>query len=152
MACIQSVTHSEKICYSVKYTQEQISPGFKSKCKKKPKYRNCCCCLVTKSCRTLCDPLNYSPVRLLCSWDFPGKKLKWVAIPFSRRSSQPKDQIHVSCIGRWVAYHWATRESPNYNKTIYLITLSIWKKGIPFWTRCKIQIQKGKRLNMWHKV
>ena len=32
----------------------------------------CCCCSVTKSCRTLlfCDPMV---CRLLCPWDFPGK-------------------------------------------------------------------------------
>ena len=31
------------------------------------------CCLVIKSCPTLCDPLDCSPARLLCPWDFPGK-------------------------------------------------------------------------------
>ena len=29
---------------------------------------NCCCCLLTKSCST-CDPMDYSPARLLCPWD-----------------------------------------------------------------------------------
>ena len=35
--------------------------------------------------------------------------LVWVAMPFSRRSSQPRDRTHVSCvscIGRQVLYHW----------------------------------------------
>ena len=34
---------------------------------------------------------------------------EWVAISFSRGSSLPRDQTHisyVSCIGRWVLYHW----------------------------------------------
>ena len=34
--------------------------------------------------------------------------LEWVAMPFSRGSSQPKDQTHisyVSCTGRRVLYH-----------------------------------------------
>ena len=31
--------------------------------------------------------------------------LEWVAMPFSRGSSQPRDQISVSCIGRQVLYH-----------------------------------------------
>ena len=26
----------------------------------------------TKLCLTLCDPMDYSPARLLCSWDLPG--------------------------------------------------------------------------------
>ena len=29
-------------------------------------------------------------------------------IPFSRGSSQPRNQTHVSCIGRQILYHWAT--------------------------------------------
>ena len=36
--------------------------------------------------------------------------LEWVAISFSRESSQPRDRTHVSCIGRQVLYQWATRE------------------------------------------
>ena len=31
--------------------------------------------------------------------------LEWVAISFSRASSQPRDQAQVSCIDRWVLYH-----------------------------------------------
>ena len=27
-------------------------------------------------------------------------------------SSQIRDQTHVSCIGRWILYHGATREAP----------------------------------------
>ena len=36
-----------------------------------------------------------------------------VAISFSRGSSWPRDQtsISVSCIGRWILYHWATWEA-----------------------------------------
>ena len=37
--------------------------------------------------------------------------LEWGAVPFSRGSSQPRDQTHISCIGRWVLYHWATWEA-----------------------------------------
>ena len=29
--------------------------------------------LVAWLCRTLCDPTDHSPTRLLCPWDFPGK-------------------------------------------------------------------------------
>ena len=41
-------------------------------------------CLVTELC-------PFSTTRLLCLWDFPGKILEWVAISFSRESSQPRD-------------------------------------------------------------
>ena len=36
--------------------------------------------------------------------------LEWVAISFARGSSQSRDRTLVSCIGRWILYHWATRE------------------------------------------
>ena len=34
-----------------------------------------------------------------------------VIISFSIGSSQPRDQTHMSCIGRWILYHWTTREA-----------------------------------------
>ena len=34
--------------------------------------------------------------------------LEWVAISFSRGSSQSRDQTCVFCIGRRILYHWAT--------------------------------------------
>ena len=37
--------------------------------------------------------------------------LGWVAISFFRGSSQIRDRTHISCIGRWILYHWATRET-----------------------------------------
>ena len=38
--------------------------------------------------------------------------LKWVAFPFSRWSSQPRDQTHVSHIAGGFFTSWATREAP----------------------------------------
>ena len=38
---------------------------------------------------------------------FQARILEWVAIPFSRGSSRPRDRTHVSCIScRQVLYHW----------------------------------------------
>ena len=43
---------------------------------------------------------------------FPRPRiLEWVAISFSRESSRPRDQTHVSCIGRRILYHWATNDA-----------------------------------------
>ena len=33
---------------------------------------DCLCCLVAKSCQTLCDPMNCSPSSSFCPWDFSG--------------------------------------------------------------------------------
>ena len=37
-----------------------------------------------------------------------ARKLEWVAISFSRRSSWSRDRASISCISRWILYHWAT--------------------------------------------
>ena len=37
--------------------------------------------------------------------------LEWVAFPFSRRSSQPRDQIQISHIAGGFFTSWATREA-----------------------------------------
>ena len=36
---------------------------------------------------------------------FQARILEWVAMPSSRRSSQPRDQTHISCLSRQVLYH-----------------------------------------------
>ena len=41
--------------------------------------------------------------------------LEWVAISFSRGSSLFRDWTHVSCIGRWILYQWATRVALHVN-------------------------------------
>ena len=37
--------------------------------------------------------------------------LVWVAVPFSRGSSWFRTWTHISCTGRWILYHCATREA-----------------------------------------
>ena len=55
---------------------------------------------------------------LLCPWGFSKARIpEWVAIPFSKGSSQTRDGTCVSCIGRQILYHWATRESFHYMRT-----------------------------------
>ena len=48
---------------------------------------------VVQSCSTLCDSMDYRVHGIL-----QARILKWVAFPFSRGSSQPKDQTQVSSI------------------------------------------------------
>ena len=60
---------------------------------------------VTQSYLTLCDPVDFTVHGIL-----QARILEWIAIPFSRRSSKPRDRTQVSCIaGRFFA-SWATRE------------------------------------------
>ena len=51
--------------------------------------------------------------------------LEWIAIPFSRGSSQPKDWTRASCIAGWLFISWATREAqydrcPDENMEIFI--------------------------------
>ena len=58
----------------------------------------CVCAKLLWLCLTLCDPMD---------WHLPGssvhgilqaRMLEWVAVPFSRGSSWPRDQTHISCV------------------------------------------------------
>ena len=62
---------------------------------------------VAKSCPTLCDPTDYTVHGIL-----QARILEWVAFPFSRGSSQPRDQTQVSHIAGGFLTSWATREAP----------------------------------------
>ena len=50
-----------------------------------------CCCLVAKSCLTLCNPTNYSPPGSSVCGILRARILEWVAISSSRGSSQPRN-------------------------------------------------------------
>ena len=47
---------------------------------------------VAQSCLTFCDPKDYTVHGIL-----QARILGWVAFPFSRESSQPRDRTQVSC-------------------------------------------------------
>ena len=62
---------------------------------------------------SLYDPMDYS---------LPGsvhgilqvRTLEWIAIPFSRGSSRPRDWTHISCIAGRFFTIWATRECSDH--------------------------------------
>ena len=47
--------------------------------------------------------------------------LEWVAISYSRGSSQPRNWTRVSCIGRWIHYHRATWEAYFYFPFLFFL-------------------------------
>ena len=63
---------------------------------------------VAQLCPTLFDPMDYTAHGIL-----QAKLLEWVAFPFSRGSSQPKDQTQVSRIAGRFFTIGATREAPS---------------------------------------
>ena len=56
-------------------------------------------------------PHGLQPTRLLAHGILQARILEWVAIPFSRGSSRPRDQTQVSCIAGRFFTDWATREA-----------------------------------------
>ena len=58
-------------------------------------------CVCAQSCATLCDPMDYSLPGSSVHGILQARVLEWVAIPFSRGSSQPRDGTHIS----WVPLH-----------------------------------------------
>ena len=69
------------------------------------------------SCVWLCDPMDGSLPGSSVHGISQTRILEWVAIPFPRGFSQPRDQTQVSCIegGFFTApgiLYWATREAP----------------------------------------
>ena len=52
---------------------------------------------VSQSCPTLCDPKDCSRPGSSVQGILQASILEWVAIPFSRGSSWPRDQTQVSC-------------------------------------------------------
>ena len=64
--------------------------------------------LVTQVCLTLCDPMDCSPPGSFVH----GIILGWGAAPFSRGSSQLRDQTQVFCIADRLFTIWSTRDAP----------------------------------------
>ena len=74
-----------------------------------------CACLCTQLHQTLCDPMDCSPPGSSVCGISQERILEWVAVSYSKGSSQPRDQIGIpciSCIGRLILYHCATWEVP----------------------------------------
>ena len=68
-------------------------------------------CLVAQSCPTLCNPMDCSPSGSSVRGILQARILGWVAIPFSRGSSQPRDQIQVSNIVGGFFTIWGNRKA-----------------------------------------
>ena len=79
--------------------------------------------LVTQSCLTPCDHIDCSPLGSSDLGILQARILDWVAIHFSRESSQPRDRTQVSHIGRQILFHLSHQGSTSiiyYLSIIYL--------------------------------
>ena len=72
---------------------------------------------VAQSCPTLCDPMDYTVHGIL-----QARILEWIAIPFSRGSSQPRDWTQVPHVVGGFFTSWATREANTWEAFSYLFS------------------------------
>ena len=66
--------------------------------------------LAARSCPTLCNPVDCSPPNSSVQGILQAVTPEWVAIPFSRETSQPRDWTQVSYTAGKFFTIWATRK------------------------------------------
>ena len=98
--CLQSVPTSGSFPMSWQSAKENMSDIF---------FLSCKIYLKWKSCLTCWDLMDYTGHGIL-----QARILEWVAFPFSRGSSQPRDQTQVSRIAGRFFTSWASREAQEY--------------------------------------
>ena len=84
---------------------------------------------VAQSCLTLCDPTDCSLPGSSVHGIFKAIVLEWIAISFSRGSSQPGDWTWVSRIVDRRFTIWATRESLKSESCSVMLD-SLWPHGL----------------------
>ena len=71
---------------------------------------------VTQWCPIVCNSVDCSPTGSSVHGILQARILEWVATPFSRGSSQPRNRTWTSCSAGGFFTIWATREA-SYNNT-----------------------------------
>ena len=75
---------------------------------------------VAQSCPTLCDPMVCSPPGSSVHGILQARILKWVALPFSRGPSWPRDWTGLSCTAVRFCTLWAIRDAQGGINLAYL--------------------------------
>ena len=112
--------------------------------------------LVAQLGPTLCNPMDCSLPGSSVQGVLQARIVEWVAIPFSRGSSRPRDQALVSPIAGRFSTIWATTEAPEARKVLFLLWLLLlllyikWLQGKQWFFKililsenCSCQIPKS---------
>ena len=83
--------------------------------------------LITQSFLTLCDPMDCSLPLSSFHGILQARILEWVALPFSRGSSWPRERTQVCCIAGRFFTLWATGE------TFTFITRGLPSRDVKSW-------------------
>ena len=88
---------------------------------------------VAQLCPSICNPVDCSPPGFSVHEILQARVLEWVAIPFSRASSWPRDWTPVSCIAGKCSTTWATRKTPHLSLyQPYALPLAIMQCPLTF--------------------
>ena len=81
-------------------------------------------CVLSHFCHVwLCDPMDCSPPGSSVHGILQTRILEWVAIPFAKGSSQPRDWSPVSCTAGSFFTDWATRDTA----LLLLLTIGVFQ-------------------------
>ena len=98
---------------------------------------------------------SLQPCGLYSPWNSPGRMLEWVAFPFSRGSSQPRDQAQVSHIAGGFFTSWATREAQDNSLLQGIFLTQGLNPGLPHcrWTLYQLSHKGSPRIpiELWEK-
>ena len=80
----------------------------------------------------LCNAMDCSPPTSCLHGIVQARILEWVAISFSRGSSQPRDGTWVSCTGGGFFINWATREAYMYCYLSFVSFILSFSRSLSF--------------------
>ena len=75
---------------------------------------------VAQSCLTICNPMDYT-----VHWIIEARILEWVAFPFSRGSSQPRESNPGLPHCRQILYQLSYQGSPDGSKTLQILIVVV---------------------------
>ena len=92
-------------------------------------------CAQSQSCLTLCYPMGCSLPGSSVHGIFQTRILGWVAIPFSKVSSQPQDRTWVSCVScidKWILFTTEPAGKPWLRPQLLLLgNTTLWRPMEP---------------------
>ena len=86
----------------------------------------CACALSRSVVSDSCNPIDHRLPGSSVYAILQARILEWIAIPFSRGSSPPRNQTKVSCIAGKLFTDWAMREALWCERVFYFYT-TCWK-------------------------
>ena len=103
-----------------------------------------CACSITLSCLCLCDPMDCSPPGSSVRGILQARMLEWVAIPFSRGPSPPRDWTHVSCV---CLLHWQADSLPlSHPRSPRWATYIPWASRVAQQYRIRLSMQETQEM------